>query len=182
MKCPSCKILLRRIDNHGIALDECPECGGVWFDASELKKVIDSTDNALRWIDFNIFEQEDEKFAHSVQGEMCPQCVRPLAQFIYKNSGAAIGICPSCKGAWLAKGELSKIIGSLEDMIARESLAQYEHDAARQFAEIFNGPKGVVSETKDFFAVAKLLEYRLFVEHPKLLAALANIENHLPLK
>src|SRR3989344_5399174 len=180
MKCPSCKIPLRRIDNHGIALDECAQCGGVWFDASELKKVIDSTDNALRWIDLNLFEQEEGKFTHSVQGEACPRCGAQMTQFIYKESGAVISMCTSCKGVWLAKGELSRIISFLEDIVARESLAQYEHDAVRQFAEIFSGPKGAVSEAKDFFAVAKLLEYRAFVEHPKLLAVLAHIENHLP--
>lgn len=182
MKCPVCKISLRRIDNHGIALDECVQCGGVWFDTSELKKAIDSTDNALRWIDFNLFEQEEGKFIHSVQGEICPQCGTQMTRFSYKESGAAVSTCSSCKGAWLGKGELLKIVGFLEDMVARESLAQYEHDMARQFMEIFNGPKGIVSETKDFFAVAKLLEYRALVEHPKLLAVLANIENHLPLK
>lgn len=182
MKCPSCKGELRRIDNYGIALDECAHCGGVWFDALELKKAIDSTDNALRWIDFDLFDKEDGKFARSADTETCPHCGTAMARLAYRESGAAIHACDACKGVWLGQGELSKMIDWLEDLIARKSLAQYEHDAAQQFSEIFSGPKSAVSEVKDFLAVAKLLEYRAFVEYPKVLAVLSAIENHLPFK
>jgi len=41
MKCPVCDETLREIQKHGVGVDICPGCKGVWLDRGELEKVID---------------------------------------------------------------------------------------------------------------------------------------------
>lgn len=40
MQCPVCDESLREIERHGVAIDICPGCKGVWLDRGELDKII----------------------------------------------------------------------------------------------------------------------------------------------
>ncbi|MHB9132331.1 MAG: TFIIB-type zinc ribbon-containing protein [Armatimonadota bacterium] len=40
MNCPVCDARLREIQKHGVEIDICPECKGVWLDRGELEKII----------------------------------------------------------------------------------------------------------------------------------------------
>lgn len=42
MKCPNDNTTLLMTERHGIEIDYCPECRGVWLDRGELDKIIDS--------------------------------------------------------------------------------------------------------------------------------------------
>lgn len=37
MICPRCGQMLQQRVEHGVAVDECPGCGGVWLDKGELE-------------------------------------------------------------------------------------------------------------------------------------------------
>ena len=39
MCCPKCGMPLIEIDYHGIAVDKCSACDGIWLDAGELEQV-----------------------------------------------------------------------------------------------------------------------------------------------
>lgn len=42
MKCPVCKeATLSMAERHGIEIDYCPQCRGVWLDRGELDKIIE---------------------------------------------------------------------------------------------------------------------------------------------
>ena len=41
MQCPSCGTPLTMSERHGIEIDYCPSCRGVWLDRGELDKIID---------------------------------------------------------------------------------------------------------------------------------------------
>ncbi len=41
MKCPVCNVSLMISERHGIEIDYCPQCRGVWLDRGELDKIID---------------------------------------------------------------------------------------------------------------------------------------------
>lgn len=42
MKCPVCKdVTLLMAEKHGIEIDYCPECRGIWLDRGELDKIIE---------------------------------------------------------------------------------------------------------------------------------------------
>jgi hypothetical protein len=40
MKCPKCGADLTTETHHGIQVDRCPECHGVWFDAGEVEQIV----------------------------------------------------------------------------------------------------------------------------------------------
>ncbi len=39
--CPRCAAVLTMSDRHGIEIDYCPNCRGVWLDRGELDKIIE---------------------------------------------------------------------------------------------------------------------------------------------
>ena len=41
MLCPVCSVPLALSDRHGIEIDYCPQCRGVWLDRGELDKIIE---------------------------------------------------------------------------------------------------------------------------------------------
>lgn len=47
--------------------------------------------------------------------------------------------------------------------------------------EILTRPEGLIWEWRDFLTAIRLLEYRLFVEHAKLLQTLTFIQRGIPL-
>jgi Zn-finger nucleic acid-binding protein len=41
MKCPNCESTLVMSERHGVEIDHCPQCRGVWLDRGELDKIIE---------------------------------------------------------------------------------------------------------------------------------------------
>ena len=41
MKCPICNVDLLLADKHGIEIDYCPTCRGIWLDRGELEKLVE---------------------------------------------------------------------------------------------------------------------------------------------
>lgn len=39
--CPRCGVTLTMTDRHGIEIDYCPQCRGVWLDRGELDKIVE---------------------------------------------------------------------------------------------------------------------------------------------
>lgn len=38
-RCPKCSELIQAITFHGVAMDQCPSCGGVWLGENDLKQL-----------------------------------------------------------------------------------------------------------------------------------------------
>lgn len=38
-RCPKCGAQLQRRELHGVEVDECPGCGGIWLDQGELEEL-----------------------------------------------------------------------------------------------------------------------------------------------
>lgn len=45
MDCPVCNVTLLVSEKHGVEIDYCPECRGIWLDRGELDKIIDRSKN-----------------------------------------------------------------------------------------------------------------------------------------
>lgn len=41
MKCPICNVNLLMTDKHGVEIDYCPDCRGIWLDRGELEKLVE---------------------------------------------------------------------------------------------------------------------------------------------
>lgn len=44
MKCPADQSTLQIAERHGIEIDYCPDCRGVWLDRGELDKILERAD------------------------------------------------------------------------------------------------------------------------------------------
>jgi hypothetical protein len=86
----------------------------------------------------------------------------------YQSSKVVINKCRACKGIWLDSGELVKIIGYLEDVVNSKKTIALAGATFKQFIEVIAGPKTVVEEVRDLWAVLYILEVRIGVEHPHL--------------
>jgi uncharacterized protein len=46
-RCPACGGHLKAEQYHGVTVDRCADCGGVWFDAGEAESLLDKPPGAL---------------------------------------------------------------------------------------------------------------------------------------
>ena len=107
--CPSCSAPMQPEIVHGVTLDICPDCAGIWFDADELRALLAKDVLALT-------EIEERNTAHITQGAqgpshlLCPDCDVVLEEYHYLyNSPIILHTCSRCGGFWVADGELAKM-------------------------------------------------------------------------
>lgn len=41
MKCPNCDTTLSMSEKHGVEIDYCPNCRGIWLDKGEMEKIME---------------------------------------------------------------------------------------------------------------------------------------------
>jgi len=179
MKCPCCRIELKKKMIEKIEIDECEKCKGMWFEDDELRKAKDSTDEDLNWMDFEIWKHEDQ-FKTKSRNLPCPQCNKVLVTINYADTDVEIDYCLTCKGTWLDKGEFKKIIEALTDELLTKSFSEYIKASIEEAKEIITGHESFLSEWKDFSTVLRMMQYRLFVEKPKLLDTVVQVQKNNP--
>lgn len=179
--CPKCKIQLKPIAIGPVEVDECERCKGVWFDKDELRQAKDITDSDLTWMDFEIWKHED-RFKAKTSEINCPVCKTRNQIIDYGATSVEVDYCPSCQGIWLDENEFKKIIESLEQELVSKTFSEYIETSIEQAKEIISGPESFMSEWKDFVTVLRLMQYRMFVENPKLLDTVTAVQKANPLK
>jgi len=179
--CPKCNIELKVKVIGDIDVDECESCKGIWFDRGELKEAEGLADSNLGWIDFEIWKHP-ENFKAKDTELSCPVDGTNMTSIEYGHTGVRVDNCGNCHGIWLDKGEFPKIIESLEDELSNKSFSEYFHDSIEEAKEIITGDKSFSSEWKDLNSVLKLMQYRLFVEKPKLVETLRELYGLNPFK
>jgi len=112
MKCPNDNTEMGRVRIEGhygqpIVLEQCKECGGIWFDEMELfsarpgeAEKIEVFDSKSLWTPTNIEKQILR----------CPLDQSELFRFKdrYFLKGIILERCPSCNGIWLNRGDFTK--------------------------------------------------------------------------
>lgn len=99
LNCPACARPMRPMTLHDAEVDECPRCGGIWFDAHELNAVSHDhvEDSALENADF------------SEESRLCPRDQNALLETTIQDIPAAT--CPACHGFWLDGLSVDALIG-----------------------------------------------------------------------
>ena len=110
--CPGCGGALGHVRaeaNYGrvLLLDQCADCGGVWFDRWELYFALPVSLLTLREMDWATFHAANPS---KKGGGECPRCARPFTPFTdpMLPEDAEIDRCARCNGLWLNRGGLEK--------------------------------------------------------------------------
>ena len=82
----------------GFSVDECPECGGRWYDSGEIEKVLKNSDKLRAAIDGGLLKPRPSE-------RICPRCRGKLTNGGLLSEFLRVDLCPSCRGFWLDKGE-----------------------------------------------------------------------------
>ncbi|MBI3548849.1 MAG: zf-TFIIB domain-containing protein [Elusimicrobia bacterium] len=110
LDCPKCPFTpMEPVQLDDLELDECPKCGGRWYDLGELAKSA----------------KEPQKFERACNGGLlkprpgtaiCPHCGDTMTNGGLVSEHLRVDYCQECGGFWLDKSE----IRILEDLVQGE--------------------------------------------------------------
>lgn len=133
MRCPACDTPLTPLTVGTLTVDACEGgCGGLWFDAFELKKVDEAHESAGEAL-LDVRRDPSVRVDHE-RRRNCPKCTSLVMMRHYTSPKKLVQVdeCPGCGGFWLDAGELAALRG--------EHATEIERDAAIQgrLAELFD--------------------------------------------
>lgn len=143
---------METLEFRGINLDDCPNCGGIWFDDGELKKLQNLTDP----LSIQSLEGKASPLAGAApperENKLCPVCNERLTPYRYMyTSDIELDECDNCFGVWVQEGELAKMeaysrdhAGTL-DPAKREVFATASADAIMAMRSKKNRAKSLVA-------------------------------------
>jgi Zn-finger nucleic acid-binding protein len=113
MNCPNCGTALAPAKRHGIEVESCPSCKGMWLDAEEFDQLEDEA--------FDLGDQEKGTlvFAAEPSDRACPECSQPLLGFQYRLYDLPLEFCPQGHGYFLDAGEDDRVLKLMRDEEAR---------------------------------------------------------------
>ena len=111
LSCPVCQAPLTPVRALGhydaaIFLDQCPHCGGIWFDHFEFISVKKGEARRIEQLDVRKLKKTG---APAEYKRLCPHDGTLLERFLDRNFPASIDIerCPRCSGFWFDVGEFT---------------------------------------------------------------------------
>lgn len=114
MLCPVCHEILQNKEFETQSIDECPVCGGIWFDEGELHEVASHLilDNKVNGL--SIKESVNRKIILADKNNQperkCPKCNIRMTVINYAyNSNVVLDRCVSCGGLWADKNEIEAV-------------------------------------------------------------------------
>ena len=104
MKCPDDGSELAVKTHHGVAVEQCPSCRGMWLGPEEL--------DALEDEGFDLGDREKGTlvFAAEPSTRACPECNATLMGFQYRLYDLPLEFCPAGHGYWLDAGEDDRVL------------------------------------------------------------------------
>ena len=181
MNCPNGHGALTPRQLETVTVEECPSCGGIWFDEDELRRAKDAAEPDANWLELDVWKHSDD--VQGVQTDVpCPNCATKLAALSYPHTGIQIDHCPTCQGTWLGRGEFGKLMGAFDREVNTRSVPAYLRAIVEEAREVFTGPESMLSEWKDFSTVLRLIQYRLLTGHPSVAKTLGELQRTNPFR
>lgn len=115
--CPCCGVLMPPQSVGGVAVNECPQCNGLWAPADHLDQLIRRAlkaraDDPSRALDLPR-RQGSNPMRQKVQYRKCPECDGYMQRMNFqRSSGVILDRCAE-HGSWLDADELEQIVGFL---------------------------------------------------------------------
>lgn len=118
--CPDCHIALTPKSFHGITIDACSRCAGIFFDDGEMSQ--------LKKMGLRAMEELEDMVTPTVTVEAttdklrcCPSCGVGMDEFRYMyDARLLLDQCDHCGGIWVQDGELDRISHILREGGASE--------------------------------------------------------------
>ena len=95
----------------GVVVDRCAGCGAIWFDALELRNVLQDK-QAVRALDTGPLDQRpaNATIGQALGGMICPRDSSPLKRAAdLQQAHIVMDYCPKCTGCLLDAGELKDL-------------------------------------------------------------------------
>ena len=106
MKCPRCDVAIKEVILDDIVLDQCEECGGIWFDFAELDRVLNRDIMQAR----KVLPKRPKNEDMSVEVLPCSRCSDKIIRMHTPNRKIVYYGCLTCYGRWLDGNELKRIL------------------------------------------------------------------------
>ena len=120
MNCPNDNTPMHQVQitaNYGqpLFLDQCDNCGGIWFDESELYRARQGEAEKIDLLDTYILTASTPVVNPE---HCCPKDGAKLIRFSDRNFPQSIIVerCPVCDGFWLNRGEFTKFQRAHQEM------------------------------------------------------------------
>ena len=167
MKCADCGTDMKRSRRGNVDIDLCPMCESLWVLDKNFKDLQATRDRFVRWLEPDLWSDiEKHEIGHGKRD--CPGCGKKLHEVRYAGSDIVIDICPDCRGIWLHKGELQKIISYLEGIVDEKTISDYLKNMGHEAVELIKDQEKISDELKNLGVLMKLLEYRVISQFPTL--------------
>jgi Zn-finger nucleic acid-binding protein len=100
-----------------VIIDQCEDCGGLWFDAFELYRVKPDADDCIKDLNSHSLRAPTDITNSTLR---CPRDKTVLSQFRDSRfpSGIILMRCSKCQGFWLNRGEFTKFQQARETLKA----------------------------------------------------------------
>ena len=109
MDCPKCSGEMELVYYSRIEVDRCKDCGGLWFQPEELRRLRDDV-----WMADYIIDTGDKvagKKADAIKDYHCPICGDSMLHENDKNQKhITYESCPNGHGTYLDSGELTDLV------------------------------------------------------------------------
>lgn len=105
MHCPSCREQLERLEFHGIEVDQCRVCRGLWLDHGEIDQLFSLKKLPERLMNHEVYREPDQIVPEGHR--TCPRCKAFL--LVIEVDGIKLDACPNCKGFFCDLGEFAKL-------------------------------------------------------------------------
>jgi Zn-finger nucleic acid-binding protein len=109
MNCPNCGTELVAAKRHGVDVEACPSCKGLWLGAQEFVQLEDEA------FDLGDDEKGTLVFAAEPSTRMCPECSQPLQGFQYRLYDLPLELCTQGHGYWLDAGEDDRVLALMRE-------------------------------------------------------------------
>ncbi len=104
--CPACQVPMRLVELPGFQADECRLCDGLWLDDQEPEKLVCLATHPQHLLEPLAFN-DSRRIVPEGHG-ICPRCSSRLT--LHEHAGATVEVCPECRGLWLDRWELQKLL------------------------------------------------------------------------
>jgi Zn-finger nucleic acid-binding protein len=145
LACPRDASALTMGREHGIEVDRCPACRGVWYDAAELA-LLEATvagDEAQR--------RGTIEFARRLSALACPVCGAAMRAFNYRAYNLELDACPHEHGFWLDAGEADRVRTVMRERVQGLARSARAEEAWAQAKRRQSGSGGVLDQLRGLF-------------------------------